>query len=349
MFKKRVSVVIIINMMLLLSSIAFAKITPKERENTTIITVKKGDTLWNLAEKYYNDPNKWSEFKKYNIFSDPYWIYPGEQLAISYQEGTSLTGGLKKRMSGLETERSKDEDMLAKKEAEMLALIEQYQKLSEIVAMKEEEISTLQQEVSQSKNEYKNELSVKDGKITHLFDKYNEGIDVIRQKEEDISRLQGRYEDVQRLLIEKEDELAQSRQKHEVDLEAKSQEYDELKAEYRGIIESKTKALEQLKQDYSDALTVEKDRLETLRTVIAEKKEDIQLLREDISLKDDEIGMLRNALFELRSKMVEMDSIISLQNYQINDLTTQRKKAINAGYFLGFALVSGIFAIEAIR
>ena len=62
---------------------SFAKITKKPvEEKLQVITIKKGDTLWDLAEKWLNDPIKWPEFKKYNEYTNPNLIYPGEEMQI---------------------------------------------------------------------------------------------------------------------------------------------------------------------------------------------------------------------------------------------------------------------------
>ncbi len=62
---------------------ASAKITPNpEMEGTTLITIVKGDTLWNLAIEHLEDPLRWPEFKKYNTFTNPDRIYPDEMMRI---------------------------------------------------------------------------------------------------------------------------------------------------------------------------------------------------------------------------------------------------------------------------
>lgn len=62
---------------------SFAKITKKPvEEKLQVITIKKGDTLWDLAEKWLNDPIRWPEFKKYNEYTNPDLIYPGEEMQI---------------------------------------------------------------------------------------------------------------------------------------------------------------------------------------------------------------------------------------------------------------------------
>jgi hypothetical protein len=56
--------------------------------NEVIHVVRKGDTLWDLANAYLKDPFRWPDVFQRNtdIVENPHWIYPGESIRIPSSE-----------------------------------------------------------------------------------------------------------------------------------------------------------------------------------------------------------------------------------------------------------------------
>ncbi len=50
-------------------------------------TVQKGDTLWDLSEKFADSPWEWPELWHYNPdIKNPHWIYPGQKILVYKKE-----------------------------------------------------------------------------------------------------------------------------------------------------------------------------------------------------------------------------------------------------------------------
>lgn len=81
--------------LLVLPGIALAQERPAEETEATH-TVERGESLWNLARDYFDDPFQWRRIFEANQedISDPHWIYPGQHFAIPGLEGEQTAGAV---------------------------------------------------------------------------------------------------------------------------------------------------------------------------------------------------------------------------------------------------------------
>jgi hypothetical protein len=73
-----------------ISSPAFSTEKPAATPNSSNIyyEVRKGDTLWDISGRYYNDPESWPGLWEQNKqIPNPHWIYPGNPIRL-YGDGT---------------------------------------------------------------------------------------------------------------------------------------------------------------------------------------------------------------------------------------------------------------------
>jgi LysM repeat protein len=135
-----------------------AKIWVKDK-NAKAIIIKKGDTLWDLSNEYYNNPVLWPNFKKYNVFTNPHWIYPGEKLAIGYADAKKLDNVLQTRISNLVDEKKDKIKKIINLKEEMMELQEKANQegkdVSALISQKEEELYRLQAELEKKDEECK--------------------------------------------------------------------------------------------------------------------------------------------------------------------------------------------------
>ncbi len=80
------------------------ELTVPEGSRTHI--VEKGDTLWDLSDKYLGNPYAWPQIWELNQWiKDPHWIYPGDPLIIDLTRAVATAGSVPESVSGLQPDR----------------------------------------------------------------------------------------------------------------------------------------------------------------------------------------------------------------------------------------------------
>ncbi len=82
---------------------------PKELnlpEGSKVHTVQKGDTLWDLANKYLGNPYAWPQIWELNQWvKDPHWIYPGDPLIIDQARAVATSTSVPDEVANLQPDR----------------------------------------------------------------------------------------------------------------------------------------------------------------------------------------------------------------------------------------------------
>lgn len=193
MFKGgRLKRLIVFCLTLSLSFPSWAVITPKEKGKA--IVINRGDTLWDLAGKYYDDPFLWPNFHNYNYISNPDLIYPGERLVIGKSLAKELTEVLRQRMKSLEEGKKGLGDEISSLRAEI-------ERLKAEKAGYEDKVSFLEKGVDKDyllKTEA--EIEVLESEVLKFQDK-------LTSSDEDKARLKVEIASLTKQLSEKEAEI----------------------------------------------------------------------------------------------------------------------------------------------
>lgn len=77
-----------IPLLLALSILCLPALALWAQEDEVVHTVKKGDTLWDISNKYLKTPWSWPLIWANNeAITNPHLIYPGDKVIISYKDG----------------------------------------------------------------------------------------------------------------------------------------------------------------------------------------------------------------------------------------------------------------------
>ena len=59
----------------------------EQKEEEGVYTIKKGDTLWDISDRFLKDPYQWPKLWERNPYiTNPHWIYPGNPVNLSPEE-----------------------------------------------------------------------------------------------------------------------------------------------------------------------------------------------------------------------------------------------------------------------
>jgi len=77
---------IILLVLLLTAGAASAQFLPEPKGGQTVYVVRPGDTLWNITERFFDNPLLWPRLWELNAFIDnPRLIYPGDVIALKWR------------------------------------------------------------------------------------------------------------------------------------------------------------------------------------------------------------------------------------------------------------------------
>lgn len=216
---------VILVLSLLLTGLTFVGISRAQIKKEDVdfevlatVTMVKGDTLWELAEKYYNDPYGWNRILKMNKIPNERRIPIGTVIYIPVEDAKRIVKEIEKKIE----EKKVVVDITAAELAELRAEVESLRKkLKKCQAENKRLAKALKQ------------CRAKNKKLTKALEEKNA---MIKAKDATIAELEAMLEDV-KVAVEKikedADTIAQEQRRRSADEARKDELIDELQAKLR--------------------------------------------------------------------------------------------------------------------
>lgn len=182
------------------------------------VTMVKGDTLWELAEKYYNDPYGWNRILEMNKIPNERRISIGTVIYIPVEDAKRIVREIEKKIE--------------EKKAVVEIAATELEKLREEVASLRKKLEKCQAENKRLAKALK-QCRAKNKKLTKALEEKNA---MIKAKDATIAELEAMLEDV-KVAVEKiredADTIAQEQKRRSASQARKDELIDELEAKLR--------------------------------------------------------------------------------------------------------------------
>ena len=237
---------------------ASAKITPHDGDDETkLITIVKGDTLWDLCQEHLKDPLKWRELSKYNDFTNPNLIYPGEKLRIPIAMAKDVVKITEEEIAEKNAELERLRSELEESEATREKLMAEIKALNESTAKLAKQIKALE-------DSQKSQKALLDAIKKSTSDSANDVKKVVRNNK---NALQKQLNDLNGH-IESNGEMVSGLQK---DLKAAQDSINKIQADVKTAlaqIETNQNGINELKMMIEDAKGIHEEVSSTKRALV---------------------------------------------------------------------------------
>ena len=216
---KAVAVLLALAIALPWTGLASAETVKKLHPSDIIITIKKGDTLWDIAGKYLGKPWQWPKIWKYdgNVYiKDPHWIYPGDKLVIPGKYARkvvkprieAVSAQLARKLKEKEVELARLRSQLSSAQDELSRVKGENEELKKKVASLQEKIASMEQDVSELKGEIRKLEAAK----AELERKLSEAEALAKRQQETISEQQRTIASQQKTIASQQETIAGQRE-----------------------------------------------------------------------------------------------------------------------------------------